>query len=397
MDISRLISDRARGVEPSGIRRVYDLAAGLKDPINLTIGQPDFPVPGPMKRAATAAIESDRNGYTPTWGILPLREAIARRFSAEMGWPVDARWRPEAPPESPTVVVTSGTAGALWTTFLAVVGPGDEVIFADPYFVLYPQLCNALGARAVKVDTYPDFRLTAERVEPHLTERTKLVLLNSPGNPSGAVLSQAECRELLALCAARNVLLVSDELYDEFTYPEAREPTSIGAKCPSPGRVRGSHQQMLIIRGFGKTYGCTGWRLGYAVGPRPLLEEMTKLQQHLYICAPAPLQWGACAALDYEMSSLVENYRRRRDLVIDGLRDLTEVNVPGGAFYAFPRVPARLGLTASEFLDRCVAQNVLIVPGGAFSARDTHFRLSYATDETRLARGVEIIAGLMRG
>ncbi|MBC7835270.1 MAG: aminotransferase class I/II-fold pyridoxal phosphate-dependent enzyme [Phycisphaerales bacterium] len=397
MDIERLISARSRGVEPSGIRRVYDLAARLKNPINLTIGQPDFPVPGPVKKAAIAAIESDRNGYTPTQGIVSLREALARRLRQEVGWPVDARLRPEATLDDPAVMVTSGTAGALWLVFVALVGEGDEAIFGDPYFVLYPQLCNALGARAVICDTYPDFRLTAERVEPLVTSKTKVVLLNSPGNPSGVVSTRRECEDLLDLCRRKNVLLITDEIYDEFTFEEAREATSSGSRCPSPARAPGSHRDVLLIRGFGKTYGPTGWRLGYAAGPRLLLEEMTKLQQHMYICAPAPLQYGAMAALDYDVSDIVRSYQKRRDYVVSRLREVTEVAMPGGAFYVYPKVPERLGMTANQFLDKCVERNLLVVPSSAFSRRDTHLRISYATDEANLHKGIDVLVELMRG
>jgi aspartate/methionine/tyrosine aminotransferase len=153
----------------------------------------------------------------------------------------------------------------------------------------------------------------------------------------------------------------------------------------------------LLVRGFGKTYGCTGWRLGYAAGPRRLIEEMSKLQQYTYVCAPAPLQWGVVPALDVDMSPYVANYQARRDLVVSRLREVTELAVPGGAFYAFPQVPARLGLTASQFIERCLERSLLVIPGNVFSSRDTHFRLSYATDERSLNRGLDVLVDLMRG
>jgi aspartate/methionine/tyrosine aminotransferase len=151
----------------------------------------------------------------------------------------------------------------------------------------------------------------------------------------------------------------------------------------------------LLVRGFGKTYGCTGWRLGYAAGPRRLIEEMTKLQQYTYVCAPAPLQWGVLPALDVDMSAHVAAYQARRDMVVDRLSRVTELATPGGAFYAFPKVPARLGLTASQFIERCLEKSVLVIPGNVFSAKDTHFRLSYATDERSLARGLDVLVDIM--
>jgi aspartate/methionine/tyrosine aminotransferase len=393
MDIERLISGRSRAIDATGIRRVFDLAARLKDPINLSIGQPDFPVPDPMKRAAADAIAADRNGYTVTQGIAPLREKLAARLSADLGWTID----PESRPGSPGLIVTSGTSGALWLAMLALVDPGDEVIIPDPYFVLYPHMVAATGGRAVRCDTYPDCLMTAARIEPLLTPQTKAVVLNSPGNPSGVVATGGECAKILDLCRSRGIILISDEIYDEFTYADAREPSPRTGRpvCPSPARLAGAEKSVLVVRGFGKTYGVTGWRLGYAAGPRPVIEEMTKLQQYTFVCPPAPLQWGAIAALDLDMTPQVQAFRRRRDMVVERLRAVTEVATPGGAFYAFPRIPARLLLSGDEFFDRCLERNVLLLPGNIFSDRDTHFRISYAVREEMLERGMDVLVELL--
>lgn len=397
MDIERLISERSRGIDASGIRRVFDLGAKLKDPVNLSIGQPDFPVPEAIRSAAVQAIGNNANGYTVTQGIAPLRNRLARHLEDDVGWKVDPRPASEAEMSRPGVLVTSGTSGALMLAFLVLLNPGDEAIIPDPYFVMYPHLCRMIGAKAVVCDTYPDFQMTAERVEPLITPRTKIVLLNTPGNPSGSVASAKQCRELLELCRRKNVMLISDEIYDEFTYPDAREQTPTGPRCPSPARNVGAEQDVLLVRGFGKTYGMTGWRLGYAAGPRRIIEEMSKLQQYTFVCAPSALQWGGVAALDVNMAEHVETYRRRRDLVVDRLSRVTDLATPGGAFYAFPKVPERLGMTASRFIERCLERSVLVIPGNVFSARDTHFRLSYATDEKNLVRGLDAIVDLMRG
>lgn len=398
MDIERLISDRSRRVDASGIRRVFDLGARFKDPINLSIGQPDFPVPEAIKRAAIAAIESDRNGYTVTQGIAPLLARLASLLREELGWAVETGAAPADAPGT-GLIITSGTSGALWLAFMALLNPGDEAVIADPYFVLYPHLIAALGARAVRCDTYPDFKMTAARVERCLTARTKVVLLNSPGNPSGVVVGSGECRGLLDLCRRRGVLLVSDEIYDEFTYADAREAADAGGRprCPSPARFPGSEEDVLLVRGFGKTYGVTGWRLGYAAGPRRIIDEMLKLQQYTFVCAPSPLQWGALAAIDTDMSAIVGAYAQRRDRVVERLSKVTEVAAPGGAFYAFPRIPARLGLTGAEFFERCLAKNLLIIPGNVFSDRDTHFRLSYAVNDRTLERGLDVLTEMLTG
>ncbi len=402
MDMERLLTQRVRGIDASGIRRVFDLGAKLKDPINLSIGQPDFDVPREVRQAAVEAIEGGHNGYTVTQGIAPLRERLAMHLREDLGWEVDTRPPRDADAGRPGVLVASGTSGALMLAMMALVEAGDEVIFADPYFVMYPHIVRMMGGTPVLCDTYPDFRLTAERVAPLITERTKAVLVNSPGNPTGAVLSGRECRELLDLCRSRGVLLISDEIYDEFTYSEAREdtggtPVPPGKKrCPSPARFEGAAEDVLLVRGFGKTYGVTGWRLGYAAGPRRLIEEMAKLQQYTFVCAPSPLQHGAIAALDVDMNECVTAYQRRRDMVVERLGQVTEVAWPGGAFYAFVKVPDKLGLTGSAFVEQCIEKSVLVIPGSVFSSRDTHFRLSYATEERLLERGLQVLVELMR-
>lgn len=391
MNLDRLFTDRARGINGSGIRAVFSLRAKMTHPIDLSIGQPDFPVPDEIKNAARDAIAGDRNGYAMTEGVPELRHRIAEWVRHDVGWAVDGV-------ESASLV-TSGTSGAITLAFLALINPGDEAIIADPYFVIYPHLATLCGGKAVRSDTYPDFRLTAERVEPLITNRTRVVLLNSPSNPAGVVSTERECRDLLDLCRRRNIVLISDEIYDLFTYDDsriARRPDGTYC-CPSPARFPGSEECVLLVRGFGKTYGVTGWRLGFAAGPKALIEQMAKLQQYLFVCAPTPLQIGAAAAFDVNMNAQVAAYERLRDRVVRRLSAVTEVPTPGGAFYAFPKIPAELGMTASEFFERCVARQLLVVPGKTFSARDTHLRLSYATTPEMLDRGLDVLVELMRG
>ena len=368
VDYDSLISARARAIDVSGIRRVFELGAGLANPINLSIGQPDFPVPEPIKAAAIEAIRSDKNGYTLTQGIPELRDELAAHLSADVGWPMDS--------DDMGLIVTSGTSGGLLLACMALLDPGDEIIVADPYFVVYPALGTLAGGAIVYCDTYPDFRMTAERVEPLVSARTKLLLLNSPSNPCGVVLGSGELRDLVELCDSKGVLIVSDEIYDEFTYDDARE----NGRCPSPARYT---RRMLLVRGFGKTYGCTGWRLGYAAGPAPILRQMAKLQQYTFVCAPSMAQSGVVGAIGMDMSAQVGAYQRRRDRVERAFAGVTDVVHPGGAFYAFVEVPARAASSATEFVERAVERNVLTIPGAVFSRRDTHFRISYAVaDET---------------
>ena len=380
LDFSCLASDRARAIDASGIRRMFELAAGLENPINLTIGQPDFPVPRAIKDAVIKAVESNANGYTVTQGGPAALASVKEQVQRGIGWSCDGV-RTDA-------MLTSGTSGGLMLAALALLQEGDELIIPDPWFVLYPKLATFTGATAVACDTYPDFKLTAERVEPLITDRTKALILASPGNPTGVVLNSEELAALVALCQKRGVLLISDEIYDEFTYQDALED---GA-CPSAARL---WDQVLLIRGLGKTYGCTGWRLGYAAGPAGLIDEMTKLQQFTYVCAPSMAQAAFEASDDVSMRAHVDEYQTRRDLVVEELGQLTDVVVPGGAFYAFIAVPESLGLTGTQFAEKALERRVLVVPGAVFSGRDTHFRISYAVTPEKLAEGLGILRELL--
>lgn len=377
LDIERLLASRVCDIETSGIRRAWALAASCVDPINLSIGQPDFPVPDAMKAAAIDAIKGDSNGYTQTNGDPDLCQTIEQQFAAEFSWSFGE--------DSTTkTMVTSGTAGALTLVFLAILSPGDEVIVPDPYFVIYPTLARIAEARAVLCDTYPDFRMTAARIEPLITSKTKAVLLNSPGNPTGAVLPADEVKAIVQLCKERNILLIADEIYDEFIFPPTQHA--------SPASYS---QDALIIRGYSKTYGCTGWRLGYAVGPARLIDEMSKLQQQTFVCAPAPFQKAAVTAPNVELKQMIARFTARRDMVVEMLQDVTELTIPNGAFYAFPKIPESLRLTGTEFIEQAIAKDVLVIQGNVFSNRDTHFRISYAVQEDRLERGLSILKSLL--
>lgn len=381
LDLDRLITARAHSIDASGIRRVFDLAAKVKDPINLSIGQPHFDVPDPIKAAAIAAIQSGRNSYTPTQGIGQLASKINSQF--------DARFRRDGRWEDYGTIITSGVSGGLLLALLACAGPGDEVLIPDPYFVMYKQLARLVGAKPVFIDTYPDFVLTAQHVEPHLTSRTKVLLVSSPSNPTGAVIGERAWKELVDLCHRHGVLLVSDEIYDVFCYEPVGTP--VGPRCPSPASFT---DQILVLRGFSKTYGMTGWRLGYAVGPRPIVEQMTKLQQYTYVCAPSIVQHAGVAALDVDMSAHVVDYKRKRDRVVERLSGHFELTAPGGAFYAFPRAPR--GRKGCEFVEAAIARDLLIIPGRVFSERDTHLRISYACDDRTLERGLDLLIELAR-
>jgi aspartate aminotransferase len=361
------LSQRALGVDASGIRKVFDLAAKMKDPINLSIGLPDFDVPDVVKEAAIDSIRKGHNRYTQTQGIEPLRTKLRESLTQEIGRDVG------------DVLITSGVSGGLFLAILATINPGDEAVFLDPYFVMYKHLLTIAGGKSVMVDSYPDFRFHADRVEKAITPRTKLLILNSPSNPTGVVMTQQEVDAAVALAKKHDLLLVSDEIYEPFLYGDM---TSL----PSAARA---YEKTIILRGFSKSHAMTGWRLGYAAGPEPIISQMTKIQQYTFVCAPSPLQYAAVKALDVSMEAARDAYKHKRDIVFDTLSKKFEIVKPDGAFYTFPKAPK--GMTASEFVAKAIENNVLIIPGNVFSERDTHFRISYATTDEKLRQGCEIL------
>lgn len=364
------LAQRTRLIEVSGIRKAFDLAGSLTDPINLSIGQPDFPVPAAAKEAAKAAIDRDLSGYTITQGIAPLRDRLL----------ADVRARHPGNDDR-AVIVTSGSSGGLSLALLCTIDPGDEVILFDPYFVMYPHFVTLAGGTPVIVETYPDFRIDLDKVRAALTPRTKAILVNSPGNPTGVLLDRATLRGLAELARAHDLLLFSDEVYRAFCYDEPyTSPLEFNADT-------------VVFDGFSKAYGMTGWRLGYCHGPRRLIEEMTKLQQFTFVCAPSMVQHAGLAALEADQTPIVAAYKAKRDRLVAALQGLYELVTPGGAFYLFPRVPWGTG---AEFVAEAVKNNLLVIPGATFSRRDTHFRISYAVNDAMLERGIDVLRRLAR-
>jgi len=363
------IADRMHHIESSGIRRVFELGRTLKEPINLSIGQPHFDVPQSIKKAACAAIEQGRNSYTITQGIEELRQKVLADVRKRLGQ------------ADRDIVITAGTSGAIVLALGCAINPGDEGIVLHPYFVIYPQLVNLVGGRAVFVDTYPDFSLDVDKVRQALSPRTKAIIINSPANPTGAVYELAALRDVARLAQEKNILLISDEIYRVFCYD---------APFSSPAQF---NEQTLVLDGFSKAYGMTGWRLGYAHGPSGLVREMIKLQQFTFVCAPSIVQYSGLAALDFDVTGFVADYRRKRDLIFEGLREHFEFQQPEGAFYVFPKAPWGTG---EEFVEEAVRNNVLMIPGSVFSGRNTHFRLSYAAEDKVLRRGIEALNALAR-
>lgn len=363
------LADRTSRFDASGIRKVFDLAAKMTNPINLSIGQPDFDVPESVRQVAIEAIQSRRNGYALSQGMPVLREKLQAQVDQDYGH------------GDRQVFVTSGTSGGIMLAMLALVDPGDEVIVFDPYFVMYDSQAAMVGGKTVYIDTYPDFRIDVARVAAAITPRTKMIVFNSPANPTGVVASEEEVRGLAELAAERNVVLLSDEIYRAFCYDRP---------FISPARY---NPKTLVVDGFSKSHAVTGWRLGFAHGPAEIIQEMIKIQQYSFVCAPQPFQWAGAAAMDVDMTPHIEAYRRKRNMIVEGLAGDYELTCPGGAFYAFPRAPWG---TASEFVHRAIENQLLIIPGNVFSRRDTHFRISYAATEETIQRGIEVLRKIAR-
>lgn len=366
---SSWIANRTENFDSSGIRRVFDLAANLENPINLSIGQPDFDVPSPIKDALIDAVNSKKNAYSPTQGIAPLLQALQKRVDDEYGH------------SDRKLFVCSGTSGGLVLALMAMVNPGDEVIIFDPCFVMYESLIHLAGGTPVRVDTYPTFQMNVEQVEAAISSRTKAIIVNSPANPTGVQASKTELEEIAKLANDKGVALISDEIYREFCYDEP---------FVSPASF---NDQTIVVDGFSKTYAMTGLRLGFVHGPAEIVDAMIKIQQYTFVCAPQPVQWAGLAALDYDMTSHVDDYRTKRNMVVDGLADCYELERPTGAFYAFPKLPWGTG---EEFIKAAVDQNLLVIPGNIFSRQDSHFRISYAASNDVLEKGIDVLRALAK-
>lgn len=366
------VSERVKCIDASGIRRIWQMAANMTDPVNFSIGEPDFNAPQQVKAAAIKAISDNHNGYTVTTGYEPLRQAIAQRITKQLGW------------EKPLVMITCGVSGGLNLALPATINPGDEVLIPDPYFVMYSQLVNMLEGKCVFIDTYPDFQLDGAKLAQKVSDKSKLLIINSPSNPSGTVYSTNELREIAEVARQNDLLVISDEIYIDFSYDQPA------------ASIASFYEKTIVMGGFSKAYGIPGWRLGYVAMPgelSDLFDRMATLQQYTFVCAPHPFQIAAVTALQCDISEHIANYRHKRDLIYDGLKDTFGLVQPGGAFYAFVPAP---GGNATEFVTEAIKNNVLVIPGAVFSQRDTHFRISYATSDQQIDKGIDRLCKLAK-
>jgi aspartate aminotransferase/aminotransferase len=274
-------------------------------------------------------------------------------------------------------MVTAGVTGGLLLASLALINPGDEVIIPDPFFVMYEYQVLLMGGVPVFVDTYPDFRLREEELIKKLSKKTKLILINSPNNPTGAIYPKEDLIGVVGIAKKRNLFVLSDDIYDNFVFDTP--------SCPCMGQL---YENTLTFGGFSKGWGMTGWRLGYVAGPKEILQQMITLQQYTFSCVNSFAQKAAVKALDFNVESYIAGYKKKRDLIYNGLKDKFHVQKPQGAFYIFPEVP---GGNAEAFVEKAIQNNLFIVPGSVFSKRNTNLRISFAASEETLLKGIEVL------
>lgn len=355
-------------IDSSGIRKVFNLASRMKDPVNLSIGQPDFDAPEELKESAIRAIRQGKNKYTLTQGLPELNEKLLGKYHEHY---------PARKPES--IMITSGVSGAILLAFMALIDPGDEVLIPDPYFVMYKHLVNLLGGVPVTYDIYPDFRITEKALNRALSKKSKIIILNSPNNPTGMVHTPEEIRLVVDFAREKGLFLISDEIYDTYVYND--QFTS----------VLDFTDEALVLNGFSKNFSATGWRMGFAMGPSRLIQEMIKLQQYTFVCAPSPFQYAVLENLNFDFTKVRQDYKTKRDTLYNMLKDRFRVVKPEGAFYMFPEAP---GGSASAFVEKAIEKQLLIIPGNVFSEKDTHFRVSFAAPSETLKKGGEILLSL---
>ncbi|MGD8806390.1 MAG: aminotransferase class I/II-fold pyridoxal phosphate-dependent enzyme [Chloroflexota bacterium] len=379
------ISRRVAQAPPSGIRKFFDIAATMDNVISLGIGEPDFVTPKPILLAGIASLQRGETHYTSNSGTIELRRALSQHLDKHYGVQYD--------PES-EILISVGVSEALYLALTAVVDPGDEVIIPEPCFVSYGPEVTFAGGVPVYVPTHVehDFQVTAETIEAAITPKTKAILIGYPNNPTGAVMSREVMQEIADLAIARDLLIISDEIYDRLVY-------DVDHTCV-PG-LRGTRERTILLGGFSKDYAMTGWRIGYVCANPELLAAMRKVHQYTIMSAPTTAQVAALFALeqgDDHVEQMRQEYDRRRRLIVDGFNTLgLDCFEPKGAFYAFPSIAAS-GMSSDDFAMRLLdEEEVAMVPGDAFGASGAGFmRASYATAYEQIEEALNRIESFMR-
>ena len=368
MDLDRLVNKTVDELPPSGIRKFFDIVAVMKDAISLGVGEPDFVTPWPIREAGIYSLEKGHTHYTANAGLMELREEICTYMHRKYSVSYDPQ---------DEVLVTVGGSEAIDALIRAVVEPGDEVLIPEPSFVCYKPCTIMAGGVPVPIVTKEEdnFRLLPEQLKEKITDKTKLLILPFPNNPTGGIMSRADLEAIADVLKDTNILVLSDEIYGELNYGEE------GHTCFSS--IEGMKERCVVVNGFSKAFAMTGWRLGYAVGPKKLISLMTKIHQYGIMSSPTTSQYAAIEALkscDADVENMVREYNSRRRLIVDGFRNMgLSCFEPLGAFYVFPCIKST-GMTSQEFCERLLEEEkVAVVPGDAFGESGEGFiRCSYA-------------------
>ena len=367
MDYQKLLSPTVVGIKPSGIRKFFDIASTMDGVISLGVGEPDFPTPWEIRKAGILSLESGKTRYTSNRGLEALREEISNYVERKYNVSYDA---------TSEILVTVGGSEAIDACIRAIASPGDEIIIPQPSYVCYEPITALCGCKPVIIETKAEnaFKVTPEELKAAITPRTKALILPYPCNPTGAIMEKADLEAIAAVLRDTNILVISDEIYAELTFGD-KPHTSIAS-------IDGMQERVVLINGFSKTFSMTGWRLGYACGPKPIMEQITKIHQFAIMCAPTTSQYAAIEALrngDEAVAAMREEYDMRRRLIVNGFNKLgLSCREPKGAFYAFPCIRST-GMSSEEFCEKLLySEKVAIVPGTAFGKSGEGFvRASY--------------------
>jgi len=380
IDIQRKLNTIAAQIPPSGIRKFFDIVAERKDAISLGVGEPDFVTPWHIRDAGIYSLEKGHTYYTSNAGMCELREAVCaylfRRYSLTYA------------PQNETLITVGGSE-AIDLAIRSLIGPGDDVLIPEPSFVCYTPCVTLAGGNAIPIVMHEKnrFRLTADQLQAAITPRTKLLVFPFPNNPTGAIMEKADLEKIAEVLRETEILVLSDEIYGELTY---------GTKHISIASIDGMQERTVLVSGFSKAYAMTGWRLGYACGPSPLVKLMTKIHQYAIMSTPTTSQYAAIEALengDEDIAAMREEYDHRRRLMVDGFRNMgLSCFEPQGAFYVFPSIK-ETGLTSTTFAEMLLnEENVAVVPGNAFGQSGEGFiRCSYAYSEKNIIEALERI------
>lgn len=379
INYDNVLSTRAAGIKPSGIRKFFDLLDGRDDVISLTVGQPDFVTPWHIREKAIRSIEDGKTYYTANSGLPELRRAIADYLNRRFSLVYDSKNE---------IIVTVGGSEAIDMAMRAIIDPGDEVIIPMPSYVCYEPMTQLLGAVPVTINTKSGnaFKLTAQELKKAITPRTKALILPFPNNPTGAVLDAEDVKEIAEVLKDTDIAVISDEIYAELTY---------GRRHVSIASVPGMRERTVLVSGVSKAYAMTGWRLGYIAAPKEITRQILKIHQYAIMCAPTASQFAAVEAFDNsdeDIEYMRAQYNRRRTMLLEGLETIgLPCFEPRGAFYVFPQVTQDCKMTSEEFCSRLLNENSLaIVPGTAFGECGEGFaRLSYAYSVRHIAGALE--------